>query len=75
MKITKDWIPLTDAKYPYSGMLSGLLKQAEIPFTTEGRMGAGLALKAGPLLESTRFYVPYTYYECAIELMKNISEN
>lgn len=75
MEITKDWILLTDTKYPYSGMLSDLLKQAEIPFTTEGRMGLGLALKAGPLLESTRFYVPHTCYECAIELVKNITEN
>lgn len=75
MEITKDWILLTDVKYPYSGMLSDLLKQAEIPFTTEGRMGAGLTLKAGSLLESTRFYVPLTYYECATELVRNISEN
>ena len=73
MGLAENWVFLIDVKYPYSGILSDLLEQAQIPFTTKARMGAGLALEAGPLLESTRFYVPRTYYEQAAGLAKNIS--
>ena len=48
---------LTEKGTPWSGMLADVLRQNDIPYMTDGRMGAGLATYAGPRLESSRFYV------------------
>lgn len=69
----KDWMFLTEASYPYASMLSDLLTQDGVPFVAKDRMGAGMALKVGPLLERTCFYVPGTHYERAAGLLKNFS--
>ena len=50
---------VTEQDYLTTGMVEDVLKQAGIPFVTRGVMGAGLAIKAGPMLERTRFYVTY----------------
>lgn len=70
----EDWMFLTEAGRPYADMLADLLSQSGIPFVTRDRMGAGMALRVGPLLESTRFYVPHTYYEYAADLLTNFSQ-
>lgn len=49
-------------------VLEDALKERGIPYLTKGKMGAGLALKVGPMFEKTRFYVPYARYEEAAEL-------
>ena len=43
----------------WSGMLADVLKQRNIPFVQKNVLGAGLATKTGPMLESVRFYVFY----------------
>ena len=48
---------LVERGQPWSGMLEDVLRQNDIPFLTDGRMGAGLAAQVGALLESRRFYV------------------
>ena len=48
---------LTEKGAPWNGMLADVLRQNDIPFLTDGRMGAGLAARVGTMLESNRFYV------------------
>lgn len=71
----EDWVFLTETGYPYAAMLSDLLSQSGIPFVTRDRMGAGMALKVGPLSERTRFYVPPSHYRSAAELSATFSQN
>ena len=50
---------LVEKGAPWNGMLTDVLRQNDIPFLTDGRMGAGLATYAGPRLESSRFFVRF----------------
>ena len=50
---------LVEKGAPWNGMLEDVLHQNDIPFLTDGRMGAGLAAYAGPRLESSRFFVRF----------------
>jgi len=59
---------LTEKEQLWSDVLRDVLTQHEIPFLTEGVMGAGLALRVGPMLERVRFYVPYSHLERAGEI-------
>ena len=63
---------LTEKGSPWSGMLEDVLRQNEIPFLTDGRMGAGLAVGAGTMLESKRFYVRWDDYERASEIVDEL---
>ena len=60
---------LTEKASPWSGMLEDVLRQNGIPFLTEGRMGAGLAVRVGSMLESSRFYVRRDDLERAGEIV------
>lgn len=64
---------LTETGYPYSEMLSDLLRQHGIVYTTQGSLGAGMALKVGPGLERTQFYVPGDCLDRARVLFDTIS--
>ena len=55
----KDPCFLTEQDYLTSGILEDLLKQGGIPFLKKDVMGAGLAIKVGPMLDRSRFYVPF----------------
>ena len=50
---------LTEKEAIWSGMLADALGQRGIPFLQKNRLGAGLAIKIGPMRERTRFYVRY----------------
>jgi len=67
------WVFLAETGYPYSEMLSDLLRQHGIPYTAQGSLGAGMALKVGPCLERTRFYVPGDFLDRARALFDTIS--
>ena len=56
---------LTEQDYLFSGMLEDVLKQNGIPFLKKEVLGAGLAIKVGPMLERSRFYVPFELLESA----------
>ena len=55
----KDLCLLTEQDYISSGILEDVLKQHGIPFLKKEVMGAGLAIKVGPMLDRSRFYVSF----------------
>jgi len=66
--MANDYCYLTEKDQIWSGALSDILTQNNIPFVTKNVLGAGLAAKMGPALERIRFYVPYSHYENAQNL-------
>ena len=50
---------LTEREDFWSEMLADVLKQENIPFTQKKVLGAGLAIKTGPMRERVRFFVFY----------------
>ena len=65
----KDPCFLTEQDYISSGMLEDVLKQDGIPYLKKGVMGAGMAIKVGPMLERSRFYVPFERLDSAKAVM------
>lgn len=59
----KDPCFLSEQDYISSGILADILKQNDIPFLKKDVMGAGLAIKVGPMLDRSRFYVPFDRLE------------
>ena len=55
----KDPCFLAERDYLSSGILDDVLRQNGIPFLKKDVMGAGLAIKVGPMLDRSRFYVPF----------------
>jgi len=55
----KDPCFLTEQDYLIAGIVEDLLQQNSIPFLKKSVMGAGLAVKVGPMLDRIRFYVPF----------------
>ena len=68
----KDPCFLTEQDYVFSGILEDLLKQNDIPFLKKDVMGAGLAIKVGPMLERSRFYVPFGRLEAAAAVLDDL---
>ena len=63
---------LTERDYLSSGILEDMLKQSGIPFLIKNVMGAGLAIKVGPMLDRSRFYVPYSNLKNAEALVEDL---
>ena len=63
---------LTEKGYPWSDMLMDVLRQKGIPFLSRGRMGAGLAMKAGPAMESMRLYVSCADLPTASQMVQEL---
>ena len=63
---------LTEQDYLSSGILEDMLKQRGIPFLIKNVMGAGLAIKVGPMLDRSRFYVPYSNLKNAEALVEDL---
>ena len=63
---------LTEQDYLSSGILEDLLKQNRIPFLVKNVMGAGLAIKVGPMLDRSRFYVACSQLENAQAVMEEL---
>ena len=53
----------------WSGMAEDILTENEIPFRKRGILGAGMTANIGGMLESYEFFVPYSYYDDARELL------
>ena len=68
----KDPCFLTEQDYVSSGILEDILAQNSIPFLKKGVMGAGMAIKVGPMLERNRFYVPFEQYENAVAVVDEL---
>ena len=63
---------LTEKEQIWSDMLADVLKQNGIPFMQENVLGAGLALKTGPLRERVRFYVLYSQLPEAADIVDGL---
>ncbi len=64
----KDPCFLTEQDFIHSGILEDVLQQSGIPFLKKNVLGAGLAIKVGPMLDRGRFYVAYDLLPKAQEL-------
>ena len=60
---------LTEQGYLQAGMLKDVLEQNGIHYLVRDVMGAGMAIKVGPMLERSRFYVPYEELRSAEDLV------
>ncbi len=69
----KDPCYLTELDYISSGILEDLMKQNNIPYLKKDVMGAGMAIKVGPMLERSRFYVPYDQLNNAMLIVEDLS--
>jgi len=67
-----DFCFLTERAQIWADMLSDVLRQNAIPFLQRKKLGAGMALKTGPLFESVRFYVLYSHLSRARELVQTL---
>lgn len=63
---------LTEKETVWAGVLADVLKQHSIPFTKESTLGAGMAIRTGPLLETFRFYVPSSYLAAARDIVDEL---
>ena len=63
---------LTEQSPIWAGMLADVMQQHSIPFIKESSLGAGLALKMGPLSEKIRFFVPPSCLTAAAELVQEL---
>ena len=63
---------LTEKDAVWAGMLSDVLKQHGVPFVKESSLGAGMAIRAGSLLETIRFFVPASHLAAAKDLVDEL---
>ena len=63
---------LTEQDYVSTGILEDVLKQQGIPFLKKDVMGAGMAIKVGPMLERSRFYVAYDRLQDARDVVDGL---
>ena len=68
----KDPCYLTEQDYISSGILEDVLKQNGIPYLKKDVMGAGVAIKVGPMLERSRFYVPFEQLSGARDVLESL---
>ena len=58
-----------------AAMLEGVLLDEKIPFLKEGRMGAGMSVWIGSMMEQYSFYVPYIVYDQAKDFYTLVNGN
>ena len=63
---------LTERDYVSSGILEDVLKQQGIPYLKKDVMGAGMAIKVGPMLERSRFYVSFGQLQEALSVVDGL---
>ena len=63
---------LTEKEVLWSGLLEDVLKQRNIPFVTKNVLGAGFALRTGPMRERVRFYVFHTQLSEARDIVDEL---
>ena len=63
---------VTEQDYVSSGILEDVLQQKGIRFLKKGVMGAGMAIKVGPMLERSRFYVSFEQLERAMSIVEEL---
>ena len=68
-----DLVLLAEEDYITTGILEDLLRQEGIPYLKKDVMGAGMAIKVGPMLERSRFYVAYEQLPAARAVMEELA--
>ena len=68
----KDPCFLTEQDFVSSGILEDVLKQSDVPFLKKNVLGAGIAVRVGPMLDRSRFYVAYDLLPKAQELAEDL---
>ena len=68
----KDPCFLTEQDFIHTGILEDVLGQNNIPYLRKNVLGAGMAIKVGPMLERGRFFVPYELLPRAQELLEDL---
>lgn len=68
----KDPCFLTEQDFIHTGILEDILGQNNIPYLRKNVLGAGMAIKVGPMLERGRFFVPYELLPKARELLEDL---
>ena len=63
---------LAEKELLWSEMLEDVLRQNNIPFLTKKALGIGMALKVGPMRESVRICVPYSYLQGAKMIVESL---
>ena len=63
---------LTEQDFVSSGILEDVLQQKGIPFLKKNVMGAGMAIRVGPMLDRSRFYVPFEHMQKALPLLEDL---
>lgn len=63
---------LVEKEMMWGEMLADVLKQNDIPFYYKKALGAGLALKAGPMFERYVFFVPYAQLSKAKDIVEGM---
>ena len=53
-------------------MLENELKEHGIPVLLKNQMGAGMAIKVGPMLERVRVYVPFPRWQEAMDIAEDL---
>jgi len=69
-----DLIYIIEKDAMIAGSIDDILRQHDIPFVKRALQGAGLTTIVGSAFESYKFFVPYTVYENACELLSNFIE-
>ncbi len=69
---TGDLCFLTEQDYVSSGILEDILKQEGVPFLKKEVLGAGLSFRVGPMLDRSRFYVPFEHMQKALPLLEDL---
>lgn len=68
----KDPCFLTEQDFIHTGILEDVLGQNNIPYLRKNVLGAGMAIKVGPMHERGRFFVPCELLPKAQELVQDL---
>lgn len=69
---SEDFCFLVEKEMIWGEMLADVLQQNQIPFTYKPTMGAGLTMKVGPAQERYRFFVPYSHWMDARDIVDEL---
>jgi len=63
---------LVNKEMIWGEMLADVLKQNEIPFFYKKLLGAGVTVKVGTMMERYRFFVPFSHFSKAKEIVESL---
>lgn len=70
--LPEDYCFLSEKDSVWAGVLEDCLRQNGIPYLIQNTLGAGLTVKMGTMMERTKFYVRFAYFQKAQELEEEL---